>query len=285
MPGANTSFAAAAAPQQFDAQPVGLLAAKIAGVTLDRKTRARLGRGDSPRSGQPVWRNSYYVGQIEHEIWKPINGGSKRGGARWVAAMLGAAKAYELRTLQVRREKEPGARNGDLGRVGLAVLEYLYGKVDYASGRLDPAIRTIADALGFAYSAVHRALVRLADKGFLNWMRRSRPIENLEPGGPQVKQASNAYALLVPESMRTWLARLIGQDPTPACEEDRLKRAKADFDAMVAGLSAAEYARDFVRDTLLGPTLRSLAAAVDRREQQERESSKSDETGGSLYDP
>ncbi|WP_054530293.1 hypothetical protein [Erythrobacter sp. SG61-1L] len=272
-----------AAVPSFDAQPLGLLAAKITGAALDRKTRVQLTRGDSPRSGEPVWRNSYYVGQIEDRIWRPINGGSVRAGKRWTAALLKAAKAFEIRTRAERREKEPGARNGALGEVGIAVLEYLYGKVDYATGRLDPAIRTIADEIGRAYSAVHEAIVRLRKHGFLQWMRRSQPIENPEPGGPQVKQASNAYALLVPEALKGWLARLIGKPRTADCEEDRRRMEREEFERMLTGLSATEYARDFLwtGDRLLGETLRNIAAALDGRDNLHRESSSNDETGGS----
>jgi len=250
----------------FDAQPFGAIAAKIAGVQLSRHTRVRLGHGDSPRSGQPVWRNSYKVGQIEDRLWKPINGGTSRGGKRWTMAVLKAAEAFELRTRAERREKEPGARNGALGPVGLAVLKYLYETVDYATGRLEPALRTIANATGHAYSAVHEALVRLRRFGFLYWMRRSKPVENPAPDGPQVEQASNAYALLIPEKMQGWLSRLIGKEPTPACEEDRLRRKREEFEAMLSGLSATEYHTDFNDKALFGPTLKSIAAAVDARD-------------------
>lgn len=251
----------------FDASPFGLIAAKVAGATLSRKTRVRLGRGDSPRSGEPVWRNSYYVGQIEHKIWKPINGGGIRGGIRWTRALLKAARAYELRTRAERRQTEPGARNGKLGEVGVAVLEYLYERVDYSTGRLDPAIRTIAEAIGRAYSAVHEAINRLRLAGFLNWMRRSEPIENPDPGGPQVKQASNAYALLCPEPMKRWLTRLIGPGPTPACAEDRRKQERADLDAMLRSQTTEEaHKATWNGDRLLGETLRRIAAAVDARE-------------------
>lgn len=251
----------------FDAQPFGLIAAQVAGAQLSPRTRARLGRGDSPRSGEPVWRNSYYVGQIEKRIWKPINGGSARGGKRWTAALLKAAKAYELRTREERRQGEPGARNGKLGEVGIAVLEYLYECVDYASGRLDPAIRTIAQAIGRSYSAVHEALNRLRRAGFLNWIRRSQPIEDPEPDGPQVEQATNAYALLVPEPMKGWLRRLIGKAPVPACEEDRRRQQREDLEAMLAAMPAAEaHEATWNGDRLLGETLRKLAAAIDARD-------------------
>lgn len=251
----------ASTERSYDAQPLGLLAARLTGNVLERKTRIRLGRGDSPRTGQPVWRNSYYVGQIEERIWKPIIGGSVRGGARWTGALFHAAKAFEIRTRNERRVDEPGARNGVLGDVGIAVPEYLYSKVDYATGRLDPAIRTIADEeIGRAYSAVHEAIVRLRKHGFLQWMRRSEPIEDPEPGGPQVKQASNAYALLVPEGMKGWLGKLIGKPKAPpACAEDKHRQEREEFDRMLAGLTATEYANDFVwtDDRLLGETLRN----------------------------
>lgn len=272
---------AAASPSPFDARPIGLVLEGITGRQLDRKTRAMLGRGDSPRSGQPVWRNSYYVGQIENRVWKPINGGNVRGGKRWTGALLKAARAIELRTRAERRETEPGARNGALGDVGIAVLEYLYETVDFTTGRLEPAIRTIAEAIGRAYSAVHDAIVRLRRHGFLQWMRRSKPIDEPEPGGPRVQQASNAYALLVPKALQGWLARLIGGGPVPACEEERQARKKAEFEAMLAGLTAAEYDDSFNDAALFGETLRRIAAAVDAREAKERESGRSDETGGS----
>jgi len=257
------------------ASPFGLFARAIAAGTAARV------RGDSPRTGAPVWRNSYYVGQIEDRIWKPINGGTRRGGKRWTAALLGAAKRYERKTRAERREIEPGARNGALGDVGLSVLEYLYATVDYATGQLDPALRTIADAIGHSYSAVHRALIRLRDHGFLNWMRRSEPVEDPGPGDPPAKQASNAYALLCPPKMTAWLARLLGNGPQPECEADRRKREREDFEAMLAGLSTEErFAATWNGSALLGPTLRALAAGVDERERQGRESSRTDETGG-----
>lgn len=259
----------AASPERREAQPFGLIAVKVAGAQLSRKTRLKLGRGDSPRSGQPVWRNSYYVGQIEHQIWKPINDGTRRGGQRWTRALLKSAKALEIRTRAERREREPGARNGALGEVGIEVLEYLYGVVDYANGKLEPAIRTIAAEIGRSYSAVHEALNRLRLAGFLNWMRRSRPIEDPEPDGPQVEQASNAYALLVPTGMKSWLLRLVGKGPPPACDQDRRQQDRADFEAMLASVSAVEaHEATWNGDRLLGETLKRLARAVDARDRQ-----------------
>lgn len=263
--------------------PFGAIAAAITGAKLSRQTRTRLGRGDSPRSGEPVWRNSYYVGQIEDRIWKPIHDGTRRGGKRWTAALLRAAERFEIKSRAERREREPGARNGALGEIALRVLKYLYEVVDYASGRLEPALRTIADEIGHAYSAVHKALVRLRAHGFLSWMRRSRPIDDPEPGGPQVEQVSNAYGLLVPTEMRDWLGKLLRPAPQPGCEADRRRRDRNELEAMLEGMTAVErHDATFNAGALLGETLRSLAALIDRRELKKGESSSANETGGSF---
>lgn len=265
-----------------DASPFGRIAAAVVGNSLPRKTRALLDRGDSARSGERVWRNSYTEGSIEDRVWKRIHDGTARGGRRWTGALLKAAKALEVKSRKTRREGEPGARNGALGEVGLQVLEFLYDTVDYATGRLEPAIATIADAIGRSYSAVHDALCRLRQAGFLHWMRRSRPIDDPQPGGPQVEQVPNAYALLVPDAMRQWLASLFGVAPAAACEVERRKQQQAAFERMLAGLTAEErHEATWNGDKLLGETLRRLASLVDRRDFQKGESGRARETGGS----
>lgn len=244
-----------------------------------------LERGDSPRSGERVWRNSYTEGTIERDVWRPISDGTPRGGKRWTGALLKAARELEYRTRLKRREKEPGARNGVLGEVALEVLAWLYDTVNFASGRLEPAIATIAENVGRSYSAVHEALCRLRDQGFLHWMRRTKPIENPEPGGPQVEQIPNAYALMVPIEMKGWLATLLARrkkGKVPACEEDRQKREREAYQAMLATLTARErHDVTWNGDRLLGETLANLAKALDARDALERESASRRETGGS----
>ncbi len=41
------------------------------------------------RSHQPVWRNSYYEGQIEKRLWRPIADGTKRGARRRIVSADG----------------------------------------------------------------------------------------------------------------------------------------------------------------------------------------------------
>lgn len=258
----------------------GRFAFAAAGMVADRATAAGFNPGGNPRTHAPVWRNSYTVGQIEDRVWKPINGGTARGGKRWTKALMKMAEKLELKTRAKRRETDPGARNGDIGDVGLKVLRFLYETVDYATGRLEPSIRTIADEIGHAYSAVHRALVRLRKLEFVGWMRRSKPKENPEPSGPQVEQASNAYALLCPKGLTGWLQKLFAKAPAPECDADRRKRERSEFEAMLESLTTQErHAATWTGSALLGETLGAIAAKVDERERNKRESSRSDETG------
>ena len=76
----------------------------------------------------------------------------------------------------------------------------------------------------------------------------------------------------------------LGRGMIPACEQDRIAQDKADFDRMLAQLTSREFAEQFfARDPLLGPTIASLAEALDRMH--ERESGGRRETGGSVPDP
>ena len=125
----------AEASRPFDAQPFGAIAAKVAGAKLDRKTRALLGRGDSRRTGQPVWRNSYYEG-IEERIWRPFADGTVRGGKRLAGALVAAARRIERQTRSERKKATPGTKRGVLGQTGIDVLEALLEIVDFATGRL-----------------------------------------------------------------------------------------------------------------------------------------------------
>jgi len=222
--------------------------------------------GSSPRSGQPVWRNSYYEGQLEDRIWRPIGigrqRGTRKGASRLAGAVLKAARALDLRTRKERKANTPG-----------------YGLVDYATGRLEPAINTIAERTGYSYSAVHNALARLRDRGFLKWIRRSRKTENKGEAGPQVVQIPNAYALTIPVEFQDFVNRLIGDANTPDCEQWRREQAGKDLDALIAQVSASRFHRDFwAGDKLTGESFASIAAALDR---QERESSRAGETVGS----
>lgn len=234
----------------------------------------------SRRSGERVWRNSYYVGQIEHRIWRPFKGnGGTRGVKRWIGAMLQCAREFEKSTRRSRQKNNPGVRNGAIGEIGLAVLETLYQRfLDYKSGQLDPAITTIAEAVGHSYAAVHAALRRLRDAGFLQWVRRSEPIEDADPAGPQVRQVSNAYvAWLLPPIIERMMRNRLGKAPAPDDATWAAEQRAKEWQAMLDEMSSAEFhATTWTGDKLAGETLARIAALLDK----ERESSRTVETGG-----
>lgn len=222
------------------------------------------------RTGQPVWRNSYYEGQIEKRLWRPVADGTRRGGRRYAGAVLKSAKELERKTLRARQRLSPGCRNGALGSIALEVLEALYFNfVDYKSGELEPAVATIAEKIGRSYSAVHAALKRLRNARFLHWIRRSRPLDNAT--GPQVEQITNAYALDLPPEVALMVRTIMGRAPMPDDDRWERQKRKEEWDAMVATLSAEKYLQDICPvDGRMGETLKSIAILLDRRESSSR---------------
>lgn len=287
-----------------EAKPIGLIAAQLAQAPLSRKTRLKLERGDSPRSGQPVWRNSYYEGQCEKRIWRRYGDGSVRTGKRLHALVVTNARRLERQTRRMRQyraqqcrrmkpeqlesERIKGkeevlhhARRGLLGEVGVEVLDFLWSRVDFMTGRLEPAIGTIAKEIGRSYSAVHTALNRLRRHGWLQWERRSRKIEDPEPGTPLVEQIPNAYVLLIPAELRRFVASLFGAPREPDCLKWDREQRRAEEERMLRELSAREYHRaTWTGDSKLGETLERIAQLVDQRE-----SSICRETGGEHSSP
>jgi hypothetical protein len=254
----------------FAGEALGVIGARLFGGELDRKTRAMLGRGDAPRSGQPVWRNSYHQGQIEKRIWRPLGDGTKRTGKRLAALVVKYARQFEARTRAERRattENKRNLRRGLLGDVGVEVLDLLWEMVDFMTGRLEPAIQTIADALGRSYAAVHAAISDLRARGFLQWERRSEPIEDPVPGGPLVRQISNAYVLLVPEALRDYVRKLFAPAPPAACVVWDAEQRKAEFKRALASMTRSEFHRaTWDGDTRQGETIANIARMLDERE-------------------
>lgn len=83
-----------------------------------------------------------------------------------------------------RKHKIAGKRNGPFGAIGVDVLRELMRMIDFKTGRLEPAIATLATRLSRSRGAIVKALARLKDHGFLNWIRRFEPIEDPNAFGP-----------------------------------------------------------------------------------------------------
>ena len=167
---------------------------------------------NNQRARVPVRGGSYERGRCEGAFWK-------RTSRQEVRHILFAAKRYEL-TLRPK-----GRRCGPLGSVAIEVLEYLANLVDFRTGRLEPSIDTLMRRLKRSRDAIVRALRNLRAHGFLDWLRRYVPTGHAGRG-PQVRQASNAYRLHLPERAKQFLGRWGLSEPIPEdCEHAQEIRA------------------------------------------------------------
>ena len=217
-----------------------------------RHIGAALGRAPASADRQPVRRHSRLAGECEGVFWR-------RTDRREVRRVLLAARRYDV------VGRAPGRRNGPLGHVALEVLELLTNLVDFRTGRLEPAIDTIARKVRRARSAVVAALSRLREHGFADWLRRFEPTGN-EGRGPQVRQVANAYRLALPARAARLLGA-IGQDvPMPDDVEHAQEARSEALAAMKASLPLDELAVVEVDDGPLARALASLGRLVQERE-------------------
>ncbi len=162
-----------------------------------------------------------------------------------------------------RRNKEPGKRNGPLGGIGLEVLRELYRMVDYKTGQLEPAIATICKRLSRSVDAVCKAMKRLKEHGFLDWVRRTEAVDN--PGaGPQVRQITNAYGFKLPASAAAWVKKILGNGPPPDCELARREQQAAEAEAMLDTLSLADRVHATADDPQLAEILARLGTRIEK---------------------
>jgi hypothetical protein len=201
---------------------------------------------------QPVRRHSHQVGRCEGVFWR-------RTDRREVRRVLLAARRYELAT------RAAGRRNGALGHVALELLELLGHLVSFKTGRLEPSVAFLMDRLKRSRDAVVRALQALQAHGFLDWLRRYEPTGR-EGRGPQVRQVSNAYRLVLPPRA----ARLLGVQgeavPLPDDLVQELATRRQELEALKAALSLDELAALEVDDGPLGRLLAELGCLVQERE-------------------
>jgi hypothetical protein len=182
------------------------------------------------RTFAPVRRNSYYADDPRAlAVWRPI-GRNKQEARVIIAIRMQAAQSYD------REHKQKGQRNGPLGSIGIEVLRELYRMVDYRTGRLDPSIETIRKRLVRSKQAVHDAMERLQEHGFLVKVRRAEAIEGVHRG-PQVRQITNANGFSLPKCVTEEVERELSNASIPDCE---LSRREAQEEAIEGMLSEAD---------------------------------------------
>lgn len=203
------------------------------------------------RTYQPVRGGSRYIGEQEQQLWQRHNRFERSDNNAWLrsAEHIG------------RTTKKAGKRKGALGYVELAVLRLflrLRGRVD---GRLDPSMTWIAAELRMSRSAVGEALARLEAAGFFHRINRCEPVEDPEPGGQYVKQATNAYG----REHRAIRKQLLEEEPlcqecqeqgrvTPATIADHViplaeggKTERSNYRALCDACSRSKTARESAR--------------------------------------
>lgn len=180
--------------------------------------------GSKVRANSPM-----YVGEEGDWFQRRTKNELQRGFAR--------LRALEQTARQKAKVDRTRAKNGVVGHVGIEIYGYLVGTINRITGRLDPAIATIARAIGRSIEAVNNGLKALRHVGFLDWRRRIEPTG--EPGlrGPQVKQSTNAYRLIDPVQLDEDATA-----PLPVDEADRRQQDAAERERMEA--DQAEIDRD-----------------------------------------
>ncbi|HEX8402212.1 MAG TPA: replication protein A [Allosphingosinicella sp.] len=224
------------------------LQALSAGLFKDRRAR----------TNQRVHRASYHEGEREGRLWRRHNTFADAEHNAWMRA------AEELDDAT----RTTGKRNGAIGDIGLRVLRFMLRLRNRKTGRLDPSYAWLAAQINRSKSAVCRAVQRLKALGFLDWLRRTRPVEDPEPDGQYVKQISNAYLL----ELRGVAAEMVGRilrRPTEKMRRIVEEKQRADRDRADASRSATDVAAE-TADPDLRAILLSMASTIDARESKDQ---------------
>jgi len=208
------------------------------------------------RTFQPVRRNSRHAGERELEQWRVAN----RFSAAERRTRLQALREYD------RQHKLPGKVMGPIGRTAIEIADELMGMRCFRTGRLDPALETIARRLRISKQTVVSALRRLKLHGFIDWFRRTRPVEDPEPGGPTVEQETNAYWFKLPKWAQDRVRAALRRNPVPVDVQAHAAAQAADVAAMLAAASPDERIDYRVDDgDGLSDALRALQGSLSKR--------------------
>ncbi len=169
----------------YGAVPIGRITPNIGGLNRSPGAKDSLTKR---RTFQPVRRSSFDVSDRRAQVFRPIAGGGVAAGLKWKDKLVQTAQEFDD------TNKEFGARLGPIGDSGVRVLDTLLTRCcDFKTGRCEPSIDTIMRYTRYARATVVNALARLKRHGFIDWVRRTRRIDNERGEGPQVAQETNAY--------------------------------------------------------------------------------------------
>jgi hypothetical protein len=149
---------------------------------------------DPDRRRDHVWRHSYDADSPEAKPWVYVLDRSREAWTIVKNALNRTCREdVTEETRLARSARLKGERPAPRLRVGdERVLEAYLDDYHPDTGELFTAQATIAAELGIGLATVNAALQRLRDRGYLNWVRRSKVTEEDGPGWRR-KQTSNAY--------------------------------------------------------------------------------------------
>ncbi|WP_349963442.1 hypothetical protein [Rhizobium sp. ZPR3] len=173
----------------------------------------------------PVHRGSWRKGRCELWFWRSI---SKDDGR----LIIRAAQRYE------EHARNTGERIGPLGPIGLEILKLFVNLAIAGGGRVEPQLTWIMSKIRRSKCAVVAALARLRDHGFIDWRRRYK-LTGSEGPGPQVKQTSNAYRIILETAKRV----VSGIEQSPPLPDD-FAQERDGRKAQVSALSGTVYQSD-----------------------------------------
>jgi predicted transcriptional regulator len=197
-------------------------------------------RPSRPRTFQKVRRFSQHAGEYESRRWKRENMFPRSENNSRLAQL----EAVMLST------KLPGRRRGLVGNIEMEVYRFLLRRRGRLTGRLDYAIDTIAKEIKRARSAVINALARLRDLKFLEWQRRTAPVEDPEPGGQYVQQISNAYFLTLPRKAAELVRRIMRRPTEEGRRAQEHKRFLDEWNALTPDEQLDQISDPGLRETL-----------------------------------
>jgi hypothetical protein len=170
------------------------------------------------RTEQPCWRRSYDVDDPRAQVSRPIGDGTEAGALAFIDSFILTMKQWARLT---KKRGKPHELSHNMVEIAETLLRRC---TSFKTGECRPCLGTIMKLTGFARPTVVRALAKLRQLGFLDWVRRTVKTGNRPGEGPTVLQTSNAYFFDVtklPMEALRGLRQLLGRQGHQVAEVPR----------------------------------------------------------------
>lgn len=231
---------------------------KAAIAALSGKQR---GPDHSTEKGRKVpHRGSVDVADRRAQVWHRIGDGSEAAGLAWGDAKLKTAEDMD-EAFRTSKDRRPWQR-APLGDIAIKLLKRIVRQfLDFKSGRCEVTLDKMQEVTGHARSTICRALSRLREHGFINWVRRSHITGRDELGQDIREQTSNAYFFdlqgmasnvrqhfinLLAERRRRAAAKaaVMPKEPRPEAQGPLQRASDPELNALLIRIGEAALARE-----------------------------------------